>query len=213
MSKGSGRTIAPRIRISRAATRAQDGGVQIGSICPALPQHACRRPQQLQPSTSSRLAIHAPDLPSRGGEPMARCSRGSVIAHPAPGSLCLTRVNLTMPLVIDLRPFWSARRSDSLSRRLPLLSVSWFALALIATGDRRAAWRSPRRRNRPRRRGKRSARRGGNWASRELLDQDGDARSEYEATEGSQPRSRSALPASGHELPEVSGVQSHGLYS
>jgi hypothetical protein len=99
------------------------------------------------------------------------------------------------------------------SRRLPLLSVSWFTLALIATGDRCAARRSPRRRNRPRRRGKRSARRGGHWASREPLDQDGDARSGYEATEGSQSRSPSALPASGHELPEVSGVQSHGLCS
>jgi hypothetical protein len=28
---------------------------------------------------------------------MAECSRGSVIAHPASGSLCLTRVNLTTP--------------------------------------------------------------------------------------------------------------------
>jgi hypothetical protein len=36
--------------------------------------------------------------------------------------------------------------------------------------------------------------------AKELLDQDGDARSEYEATEGSQPRSRSALPASGQDL-------------
>jgi hypothetical protein len=49
------------------ATRAQSAAVQIGSICPALPQHACRGPQHLQPSTPSRIAIDAADLPSRGG--------------------------------------------------------------------------------------------------------------------------------------------------
>ena len=32
----------------------------------------CRGSQYLQPSTPSRLAINAPDLPSRGGDPMAR---------------------------------------------------------------------------------------------------------------------------------------------
>jgi len=36
-------------------------------ICSALPQHACRRSQHLQPSTPSRLAIDAADLPGRGG--------------------------------------------------------------------------------------------------------------------------------------------------
>jgi predicted dehydrogenase len=44
-----------------------------------------RRAQHLQPSTPSRLALDAPDLPSRGGEPMAECGRGCVIARPAPG--------------------------------------------------------------------------------------------------------------------------------
>jgi hypothetical protein len=102
--------------------------------------------------------------------------------------------------------------NDALSL-FPLLSVSWFTLALITTGVRCAARRSPRRRNSARRRGKRSARRGGNRAFRELPDQDGDARSGYEATEGSQPGSPSPLPNSGHELSEVSGVQSHGLCS
>lgn len=86
-------------------------------------------------------------------------------------------------------------------------------LPLISTAGRCAARCSLRRRNRARRRGKRSARRGGNRASRELPDQDGDARSGYEATDGSQPGSPSPLPNSGHELPEVSGVQSHGLRS
>src|ERR1700736_5113408 len=55
-----------------ATTRAQNAAVQIGSIGPALPQHACRSPQYLQSSTPSRLAVNAPDLPSRGGDPMAR---------------------------------------------------------------------------------------------------------------------------------------------
>ena len=68
-----------------AATRAQDAAVQIGWICPALPQHACRGPQHLQPSTPSRLAINAADLSSRSGERMAECGGGSVIAHPASG--------------------------------------------------------------------------------------------------------------------------------
>jgi IS1 family transposase len=74
-----------RAENSRAATRAQDAAVQIGSICPALSQHACRGPQHLQPSTPSRIAIDAADLPSRGGERMAERSRGSVITHPASG--------------------------------------------------------------------------------------------------------------------------------
>ena len=40
---------------------------KIGSIRSALPQHACRRSQHLQPSTPSRLTIDAADLPGRGG--------------------------------------------------------------------------------------------------------------------------------------------------
>jgi len=42
----------------------------------------------LQPSTPSRLALDAPDLPSRGGEPMAACGRGRVIAETVSGSPC-----------------------------------------------------------------------------------------------------------------------------
>ena len=47
-----------------ATTRAQAATVQISPIRPVLPQHACRRPQHLQPSTPSRLAIDATDLQS-----------------------------------------------------------------------------------------------------------------------------------------------------
>jgi hypothetical protein len=57
----------PQRRPAVAATRAQDAAVQIGSIRPALPQHACRGPQHLQSSTPSRLAINAADLSSRSG--------------------------------------------------------------------------------------------------------------------------------------------------
>ena len=53
------------------ATRTQDAAIQIGAICPALPQRACRRSQHLLPSTPSRLAINAPDLSSRSDERMA----------------------------------------------------------------------------------------------------------------------------------------------
>ena len=41
--------------------------------------------------------LDAPDLSSRGGEPMAECGRGCVIARPASGWFCSTQVNLTMP--------------------------------------------------------------------------------------------------------------------
>jgi hypothetical protein len=75
--------------------REQDAAIQIGSICPALPQHACCGSQHLQPSTPSRLAINVADLPSRGGERMAECSRRSVIAHPASGLFVLVKLNLT----------------------------------------------------------------------------------------------------------------------
>ena len=55
------------------------------SLRPAFSQHARRHPQHFQPSTSSRLALDAADLPRRGGEPMAGCGRGRVIAHKASG--------------------------------------------------------------------------------------------------------------------------------
>jgi hypothetical protein len=45
----------------------------------------------LQPSTFNAISSGsiAPDLPSRGGEPMAACGRGRVIAQAMSGSLCL----------------------------------------------------------------------------------------------------------------------------
>src|ERR1700747_223892 len=52
---------------------------------PPLPKNACPRSQPLQPSTPSRLAINAADLPSRGRERMAECSHGRVITRPASG--------------------------------------------------------------------------------------------------------------------------------
>ena len=65
-------------------SRAQDAAVQIGSIRSALAQHACCCSQHLQPSTPSRLAIGAPDLPSRGDERMAERSSGGVRWRIAP---------------------------------------------------------------------------------------------------------------------------------
>ena len=47
-----------------AAARAQDAAVQVGSLRPAVSQHARRRPQHLQSPTPSRLALDAPDPPS-----------------------------------------------------------------------------------------------------------------------------------------------------
>jgi hypothetical protein len=63
--------------------RAQNAAVQVGSLRPALPQHACRGSQHLQPSTPSRLALDAPDLPSRGGGSMEKCGCRSVIPYSA----------------------------------------------------------------------------------------------------------------------------------
>ena len=80
-----------------ATTRAQNAGLQVGSIGPALPQHACRRPQYLQPSTPSRLALDTADFSSRGREPMAKRNYGRMTAD---GGLSLFRpmqLNLTMP--------------------------------------------------------------------------------------------------------------------
>src|SRR6516165_4996001 len=62
-------------------TRAQNAAVQVTSLRPALPQHACRRSQHLQLSTASRLALDAPDLPSRGGGSMEKCGCRSVITY------------------------------------------------------------------------------------------------------------------------------------
>jgi hypothetical protein len=100
----------------------KNAAVQVGSLCPAFSQHARRRPQHLQPSTPSRLALDAPDLPSRGGEPMEKCGYRSVIACPAWGAYCSTDVNLTIPPPQPRRPLrapsW-AERSGSLMRSHP----------------------------------------------------------------------------------------------
>jgi transposase-like protein len=66
--QGLRKKIGQRTRIRWCDTRAQAATVQISPIRPVLPQHACRRPQHLQLSTPSRLAIDAADLPSRGGK-------------------------------------------------------------------------------------------------------------------------------------------------
>ncbi len=69
---------APKLLVTGATARAQDAAVQVSSIRPALPEHACRCPQHLQSSTPSRFAVDAPNIPSRRGEPMAKRGRGSV---------------------------------------------------------------------------------------------------------------------------------------
>ena len=61
-----------------ATTRAQNTAVQIGSIRPAYPQHACRHPQYLQSPTPSYLSIDASDLQSRSCQQLANRGRGIV---------------------------------------------------------------------------------------------------------------------------------------
>ena len=70
-----------------APARAQNAAVQVGLLRSAFSQHARRRSQHLQPSAPSRVAVHAPDLSSRGGEPIARCGRGRLIVHRPPTRL------------------------------------------------------------------------------------------------------------------------------
>jgi hypothetical protein len=60
-------TTGPKLASGGATTRAQDATLQIGSISPALPQHACRRPQHLQPS-----AISSRDRRPGSSEPRRR---------------------------------------------------------------------------------------------------------------------------------------------
>ena len=69
------RTDQPWHRSDRAcaATRAQDAAVQVVPIRTAFSQHPFRRPQHLQPSTTSRLSVRASDLQSRSSRPVARC--------------------------------------------------------------------------------------------------------------------------------------------
>jgi hypothetical protein len=76
-------------------------GGHVNSLRPAVSQHARRRPQHLQSPTPSRLTLDAPDLLSRGGEPMEKCGYCSEIACSARGYFCSTVVNLTMR-AIDL---------------------------------------------------------------------------------------------------------------
>ena len=66
-------TEQPRRKLSssRAETRAQDAAIQIGSLRPAVPQHARCRTQHLQSSTTSRHSIDASDLQSRSSYPVA----------------------------------------------------------------------------------------------------------------------------------------------
>jgi putative transposase len=62
-----------------------------------LSMHGARS-QHLQPSTPSRLALDAPDLPSRGGGSMEKCGCRSAITYSAWHSFCSREVNLTMRL-------------------------------------------------------------------------------------------------------------------
>ena len=110
--------------------RAQNATVQVGSFRPVFSQHVRRRSQHLQSSTPSRLAVNAPDLPRRGGEPMAGCGRGQVIAYSARGSFCLTDVNLTVP--VRLLPYRTSE--DATTAATFAKDRSWPPLPTFADG-------------------------------------------------------------------------------
>ena len=72
--QGFGRIIEPKTRIRRC----DDGNAKCSAssqLAPSSVFSACMPPfsQHLQPSTPSRLALDAPDLPSRGGGSMEKC--------------------------------------------------------------------------------------------------------------------------------------------
>jgi hypothetical protein len=66
-----------RARVFAAGTTSYAGFLQ-KIPWKSLSEHACRRPQYLQPPTPSRLTIEAADLPRRGGSAMVKRRRSSV---------------------------------------------------------------------------------------------------------------------------------------
>jgi hypothetical protein len=94
--RGFGGTIEPKIRIRWCDDESAKCSGSNRLARTAFSQHARCRPQHLQPSMPSRLALDAPDLPSRGSEPMAGCDRGRVIAHPASDSFAHQRFFATL---------------------------------------------------------------------------------------------------------------------
>ena len=114
-------------------TRAQNAAVQISGFCAAISQYACRcGPQYIQSSTASCLALNAPDLPIRGGKPMAGCGRGGVIAHPASGLSCSPQVKLTMP---------SSRSPEWRSPPAQMETGKWGAICRCSNRSRQQPWR------------------------------------------------------------------------
>src|SRR5947207_5164102 len=99
MSRDCDSIIEPKFASAGTTTRTQNAAPQVSSFRPAVSQHARRRPQHLQSPTPSRLTLDAPDLLSRGGEPMEKCGYCSVIACSARGYFCSAVVNLTMRAV------------------------------------------------------------------------------------------------------------------
>ena len=85
-----------------------------GSAQRFLSMHAAR-PQYLQPSTPSRFTVDAPDLSSRGGEPLAKRHCCSMTADPALYLFRPRQLNLTMPCG-ELHCSWPKIRFLRLSR-------------------------------------------------------------------------------------------------
>jgi hypothetical protein len=95
---GCGRTIRPRIPIKRYAVASARCSGQVGPVCPALPQHPCHRPQQLQPSPPPHFPIDAADLSSRSGDPISGSSRRCLTPELPWPALQPTPVAVTKPV-------------------------------------------------------------------------------------------------------------------
>ena len=108
-----------------ATTRARVAAVQISRIRPAFPEHACCRPQHLQPSTPPHLSVDPPDLPNRGDSAMAERDHHGMIRTPLHVPSRLKPLNLTMrpipcgcpkpPVHPDRRPILDDRQGGAVA--------------------------------------------------------------------------------------------------
>ena len=94
----SEKIIPPKLPSNHATTRTQDATVQVVSIRAAVSQHPFRRPQYLQPSTTSHLSVRTSDFQSRSSHPVARCGCHRMKLGSTSPTLSPRAVTVTTPL-------------------------------------------------------------------------------------------------------------------
>ena len=88
-----------RAENSHQAVRQRERKMQRFQSAHSAQRFLCMHPVVHKPLIFNAIPcrVRRSDIPSRGGEPVARCGSGRVIAFSARGSFCLTDFNLTMP--------------------------------------------------------------------------------------------------------------------